>query len=91
MGSYVPNTYRPVPVHTGSGSYGLRFLVPLLVQGFPEMGSGGLGILRQNLTEIRQNLVDSRPKRCNTGNFTMCSRNSPLRSETLQRVQEAIQ
>ena len=26
MGSYVPNTYRPVPVHTGSGSYQFRFI-----------------------------------------------------------------
>ena len=27
--------FLPIPVHTGSGSYGLRFLVPVPVQGFP--------------------------------------------------------
>ena len=58
MGSYVPNTYRPVPVHTGSGSFRFmlvpvptgsrltetRLPVPGSVRGFPDKSEGGFVI-----------------------------------------------
>ena len=66
MGSYVPNTYRPVPVHTGSGSFRFmlvpvptgsrltetRLPVPGSVRGFPEF-KGGLASDGWEIADIR--------------------------------------